>query len=403
MAYFRWKGMAHDGSSRSGKRTAPSISALQQSLSADNIALFEAHPTTSWTALFSYNQKIPKDSIPLFFEQLSVLLSSGVDLISALRACQRHSDNTPLGAMVQSTIDQVEKGISLHEALHRYERQLPALTIPSITVGEASGSLATVCSALAQQINDKIILNAKIRSALATPLVTLGFAVTVVLGIILFIIPQLEPLLAQSAKPLPASTKTLIFLSHLLTNSTTSLPVMIGFGSLIALFWFLLKQYARGAIDACLFSIPFIGTLEKKRATTNLFHHLHLFLKNGIPLVQALEIIHAATTNKKMQMIIHSLIADLQTGKTLEAALLKYPSFFSSHIITLIHAGTQSGTLADAINKALILLNRDIDTKLNRVTTLINPIMTILVGIIIFILIVSIYLPLFSLAAIPRW
>ena len=401
MTKFFWKGIDCQGHVRKGTMHVISPDELKNELLEQEIALLSYRKVmnvAAWLTLI-LPKKVTDEQRILFFEHMASLINHGVTVAQALVIFHDQTENIVLKEGVGRIVNKVEMGISFADAL----REEPVLFNPFIAQlvesGEKSGSLGFTLEKITVYLRDKYALKKELIKAATLPLMTLTSAVVLVAGIFIFIIPHFELIFATLEKPMPATTMVVISLSRFLRSGwgllvLVSLPCsflgikkvvqhkkMTNFRDRLCLLFFVKRWYLFSML------IHFLQTLS-------------MFLKAGVPLKQALEAANETIHHKKVKEKMMLVTDAVTQGKSLALALRQIgPEYVPEKVVSLVAIGEQSGQLATMIDQAAALMQSDFKNRLHVLVTLLQPCLLIVVGLLIAAVMISVYLPIFTMAS----
>lgn len=396
MPRYRWEGIDIHGKSCAGELYASSVNDLQHALLKEQIALLNSNQTKkSFIKLFERKLIQQKELISLF-DHLAILIESGIDVTKAISLCQTQKSSTACKKLLSGINSDIQSGKSLSTALTMQAQHFSPFIIHLIAMGEHSGQLATTLRRLAQHLHARQELTAQLKKAALLPSITLIFALLIVSALFIFVIPQFAELFDSMGKPIPEITQKLISISTFLRTPQSvwfwvGLPLG-GLGIKKALKWNSIKAYKDTLItrlNPALLLPDLISLLET----------LELCLSTGIPLHESLNNAQQSVSNILFRKKIADVARAVSHGSSFnQAATRNGFHFFPQSLINMLAIGEQTGTLSIMISKAKTLLQAELNSKLIYLTTMVQPILLIIVGIIIAGLMTALYLPIFNLA-----
>jgi type IV pilus assembly protein PilC len=399
MKSFFWRGIDVFGKYQKGYLNAKSKEHLQNELLTKGVALLSFKlEKTRYRFLFA--KKINLQNKAFFFEQLSVLIESGVDLLQALQLVAKQVDSKLLYHVVISMIDDVAFGKSLADAMKKCSPIFSTFMINLVCSGEHSGNLGFTLKKIAVYLNDCIKIKKKMKQAAFVPTVTLLFAGIIFVGIFAFVVPQFESFFNVMGGELPAMTMFVINTSRFFRSSYFLLIIIFFLCGLL----FVKKVSRFGRLkrvkDMVQLKFFFVGTIVFFRDLIFFLQTLSLFLKTGVSLKAALHnaslVVQNAQMKKYVLLVEHAVIK----GKSLsEAFRLMGKNFFLENLIAVVAVGESTGKLDVMLEKAARFFQDELDKRLKLVVHALQPLFMILIGILIFCLILSVYLPIFNMAS----
>ena len=393
MPYYRWRGVTLDARNCKGMLFAHSPESLDAMLYKQEIALISCRP-----AIQLYVMPISFLSKLFFFEHLQALLDAGVHVWQALTIISEQISDGRLADIVYRISHLVQEGKPLHEAMAHYRVFSPEM-VHTTEIGMQAGNISIALKALCQYLQETDQFQKKLRSALLLPLITLGLFVTIILVILFAIIPQYADLFASMGKELPQATRLL-----LQANAFIASYYIIGYLVIAVALGIILWRLKRSSsikmiLDRWILNIPYLGSLLQKIALVHFLRSLALLLEGGMPLVPALKIAKEAVTNLYVKDHLKQIIEAVEAGQSLSAVMQSSRSgLFAQDLVLLITVAEETAGLPDMIDRAATMYQKRVQQMLSRYTTILQPTLMILLGLMVAGLIFAVYMPLFNLA-----
>jgi type IV pilus assembly protein PilC len=342
-----------------------------------------------------FGKRVKLKDLAIATRQLSSMISSGLPLIRALSAVEEQTKNKKLKEAFRAVSSDVESGKSLSDSLEKWGDIFPPLMIGMIRVGESGGFLETSLESLADNFDNDIELRSKIRSSMAYPIVVSALAFVGVNIILIFIVPIFADMFASMDAQLPALTQFMMTLSKL---EPILLPAAI---VLIILYITLWPKYKnRPAIKNCLdpikLKLPVIGKIYHKILVSRFASNLSTMLSAGVPLIQALSIVGQTADNVVLEKSIDKLADEVKKGKPIAKPISQDP-FFPPILAQMVSVGEESGSIETMFTNVAKFYDREVKTTTDQLTSLIEPLLIVFVGIIIGGMVIGLYLPMFGL------
>lgn len=342
------------------------------------------------------NKVRSKDKI-LFSRQLSTLINAGLPLVQSLRTVARQTPNQALKQITNQVVSDIEGGAALSVALSKHPRVFDAIYISLISAGETSGTLDASLERLAtQQEKDAEILN-KVKGAMVYPIVVLLVMAAVVGFMIVKVLPQVEVMYEGiRGAELPFVTRFLLSISHFVIKFWwLILALLIGAG-------FFMSRWARtlggkAYIDKFKMKAWPIGPLFMKMYMARFARTGTTLVASGVPLIQMLEITSKSINNVHIEAALRRAIEKVKGGKALSDALDKEP-YFLELVPDMLHIGEQSGSIEQMLAKTADYYEKEVDNQIKAISTIIEPVLMIILGIFAFIIVAAVLLPVYSLA-----
>ena len=345
--------------------------------------------------VFGFGKSVPTKEMVLFARQLSTLISAQVPLLQSLRILLVQLTNGYLKKITQETISSIEGGDSFSLSISRYPEVFSNVFVNVVHAGELSGTLDKSLLYLADQMEKDYELSSKVRGAMTYPMFVLGAVVLIGGFMFIFVLPSLESVLIQQGGDLPPITMALIALTNFLTAYWWTI-VLAAF-ALYAGFKYALKEtWGRYAWDKFKISTPIIGNIFQKVYLARFSRNLSTLILGGIPIIKALTIVSELVGNVIYRDILLDAADKLASGKQISEALAGHKEF--PPIVTqMVKVGEQSATLTDILSKLANFYEKEVDTVIGSLTTLLEPIIILVLGVAVGILTAGILLPIYTL------
>ena len=401
MQKFSWKGINKLGNNCKGFLFAESDFDLKEKLLEQGVALINCKKTSSANLdkVFSCFKKVQQIEIINFLQNLSVLLESGIDLLLSLSLVRKQTKNKKFKNIIEEIEDDVGQGQTFAASLEKQDFVFSKFIIWMINVGEKTGKLDFVLKQLTNFLLIRFNLTKSLKQAAILPVMTLIFSLLIILGIFIFIVPQFETVFVTVGKNLPSSTRFILKISNFLRSDYIFEYFLLFSVFLVFSFFLFSFSFIKKIRDKLFLNIYFLKDVILYFDLISLLSVLSISLKSGIPLKDGLNNSLHTIKNLVFKQKLINLITFVNQGEPLTSSLKSIGhKFFPEGLIIAISVGEQTGNLDAMIEKQLTFFKGELDSKLRIVTTLIQPVLMILVGILIAILILSIYLPIFDMA-----
>ena len=331
----------------------------------------------------------------VFNQELATLLSAGMPLVQSLDIVRTRIENPLLKSVLDATYERVRSGTALSEAFAAHGTLIPGVYIASLTAGERSGSLEEVIrryvaySRLIDSVRRKTV------SALIYPSILLGLSCVVVGIIVLRVVPEFSGFYQGMGAELPMATRFILAISDFLQQNLFLLGSALAATTLSVVVW--LKQKGRrGTLDRYLLDIPGIGSIAQKFGTAQLARTLSTLLRGGIPLASALDVAANSMGNRYFSQQLEGVTREVLEGKSLSASMAER-EIFPAVAIKMIEVGESTGALREMLTSTAEFFEEEIETSLSRFVTVVEPVLLVIMGLIIAILLLSLYMPLVQL------
>lgn len=391
---------ASGGAVVKGTMEAGSESAVASKLRAQGLTPLEVAATSKTGLNREINipgmQKRVKVSVlAVFAKQMAGLINAGLPLMRTLSILIDQAEDKALREAILRVHASVESGAAFSAALAQHPDVFPPLMVNMVKVGEAGGFLGQALTTVADTYKDEAELQNKIKSATTYPLIVLSIAILGVIAMITFVVPVFEGMFKNLGSELPLPTQILVSLSN---NMFWILPVMI-VGGIAFWFWWMKnrnEEKVRKVVDPLKLKLPVFGPLATKIAVARFSRGLSMMLKAGVPLVQALSIVGAASNNYKIEEAVRAVQESVKQGKSFSTPLAK-AEVFPAMVSQMVAVGEESGTLPDMLASIADFYEGEVKTATEQLTSAIEPILIVAIGIIIGGMVISLYMPIFSI------
>lgn len=395
---YQWAGVNRKGGANDGVIEADSLAIAKITLLKQGIILKKIIKKRK--PLFdNKNKKIKPGNIAVFSRQLATMIEAGIPLIQSFDIISKGQSNARMQKLIEMIKKNVESGLTLAEALQKFPQFFNDLFCNLVDSGEKSGSLDTMLKQVATYKEKIESLKKKIKKALTYPLavITVAFIVTAVL--LIFVVPQFETLFNGFGAQLPALTQIVISLSrffqawwHLI--SSTIIGVIYGFIHA--------KKYSirfANRLDHILLKIPVVGAIMEKASIARFSRTLAITFAAGLPLVEALTTVSGATGNVVYADACNKIRDDVSNGQQMNVAMSN-THVFPNMVIQMIAIGEESGTLERMLGKVANFYEEDVDNAVDSLSSLLEPIIMSILGILVGGLVIAMYLPIFKLGSV---
>jgi len=341
------------------------------------------------------SQKIKTKELPAFTRMLGAMLSAGLPVVQTLEALEDQNTNKVFKHVISGVRSRIEGGASFSEALAQYPDVFDELYISMLRAGESGGMLAETTTRIATFLEGWIRLRRKVKAAMMYPSVVLVVALLITSSLIIWIVPVFASIYADFGAKLPGPTQALMNLSDALRNNVVF--VAAGIAVLVIIFG-QFKKTDRGAYlwDAFRLKFPLLGELVRKIALARFASTFAQLTRSGVPILQTMEIVSFATGNKVLGKIILDALATVERGEPLSGALKKskvYPRL----LIHMLSAGEKTGRVDEMLAKIAEFYNDEVETTIAGLTSLIEPLLIVFLGVIIGSVVVCMFMPIFKM------
>jgi type IV pilus assembly protein PilC len=352
-------------------------------------------PKTPWYKKSIVLGGISDNELLHFTKNLAVTLKSGLTLADGLDVLYDQAKGR-LKTVLDDVLNTVRSGEQLHTALEKYPKYFTPIYINLVKTGEMAGTLEENLMHLAEQMKKTHELKAKVKSAMMYPLLILVAVLGLGMAVSFFVLPQILPLFESLEMELPLTTKILLFFARLFEDH--GLMIALGtFGTIIGFFLAIRQEYIKPLWHRFLLRIPIINTIIKQVNVQKISYTLGSMLKSGISINEALGITADATENRVYRKVLRSCIPEVEKGNSLSSALEEYPRLFARIDVRMVGMGEQTGSLEDTFHYLAEYYQGEVDVTMKNLSSSLEPIMLIVIGVIVGGLALSILGPIYSL------
>jgi len=340
-------------------------------------------------------RRIKISEVAVFFRQLATMLEAGVNLSECLDSLSSQTENKNFAHLLRQTRQYIVWGQRFSRALSEYPRIFPPLVTEMIAVGEDAGLLDEVASEVASYLEGQIDLKKKVVNASRYPMFITGFFLIVVGVMVFYLIPQFKQIFASYGAELPAISQFVINASDFfIRNLPYEIILVLGLG-VLGLGYFRTGK-GKGGLDRIKLKLPIVAKLIYYLVLARICRTLGLLLHSGVPLVVALDHTAAIAENVVAEQAIREIRERIVQGSTLAQEMRKQ-SFFPPLVTGMVHTGEQSGTLSEILPKVANFYDRELDYRIKALTSTLEPILIIGIGVLVAFFVMSMYLPIFNL------
>lgn len=398
MPVYEYTAINPGGKKIKGTVESDTIRAARQKLRAQNIfptdikeSLKASREKTQDVKKLFQSDRVSLKQLALATRLLATLSNAGLPLVSALLALSEQVESPVLKRVIVDIKERVEQGSSLAKALGAYPKVFPRLFVNMVASGEASGTLDTSLENLADYYEAQLELRRKVTSALLYPALMLFFCFVVVTALIVFVVPKIVEIFVKQNVALPLPTRAVILVSDL----------MIGYWWAIALFvvglvFFIKERYSNAAgrawFDRIFLKLPIYGSIYRKVATARIATTLATLLNGGVEVLAALDIAKNIVGNTHMKKALEEARDGVKEGRSLAKELSK-SGYFPNLLSQMVAIGEKSGRLEGMLTRAGKTFSSEANSSISGMTTLIEPLMMILLGVVVFIIVIAVLLP----------
>jgi type IV pilus assembly protein PilC len=392
---FLWEGRDKRGARIKGRSLAPDEAALRADLRRQGIAPSRIRRQRQGRR----GGKVNAGDIAVFSRQLATMLAAGIPLVQAFEIVGNGNEKPAMQKLILDVKADVEGGTSLHEALGKHPLYFDDLYVNLVEAGEQAGALESLLDKVATYKEKTEALKKKVKKALFYPAAVLVVAFIVTVVLLIFVIPEFESLYKGFGADLPAFTQMVINLSRFVQHDGVYIAVVLA-GAAWAFIYFKKRSRAmREFLDRLVLKIPVIGPILNKAAIARYARTLSTMFAAGVPLVEALESVAGATGNIIYERAVLKMRDEVSTGQRLQRAM-EQTGLFPNMVNQMIAVGEESGSLDEMSGKVATFYEAEVDNAVDAMSSLLEPLIMVVLGVLVGGLVIAMYLPIFKLGSV---
>lgn len=394
---YQWKGTNRDGQRTSGELKGSTIAEIRSVLKSQGVSPKGVRKKSP--PLFKSEKSITAMDIAMLTRQIATMLAAGVPLVTTIELLGRGHEKAKMRELLGGILSDVQSGIPLSDALRPHRRYFDELYVDLVAAGEHSGALDIVFDRIATYREKSEQLKSKIKKAMFYPAAVVVVAILVTTMLLLFVVPQFEEIFRGFGAELPAFTQFVLGISRALQSSWYVILGII----IAAVFLFVRahrnSQIVRDQVDTLILKIPAIGDILHKGAMARFARTLATTFTAGVPLIDGLESAAGASGNAVYRIALLKVRQEVMSGMQMNVAM-RTTELFPDMLIQMVMIGEESGSLDNMLNKVANIYEMQVDDAVDALSSLIEPIMMVVIGTLVGGLIVAMYLPIFQMGKI---
>jgi type IV pilus assembly protein PilC len=390
---FLWEGKDRKGNRIKGRGLAKDELEMRADLRRQGIAATRVRKERQ---LFKSEGKVTAEDIAIFARQLATMLTAGIPMVQAFEIIGVGHDKPAMQKLVLAIRSDIETGNALNQALAKHPLYFDDLFVNLVEAGEHAGALEAVLDKIATYKEKTEALKKKIKKALFYPAAVMAVAIIVTVILLLFVIPQFETLFQGFGADLPAFTQFVIDMSRWMQDNGWILLILLVGVVIVFAYFYRRSRPMRQLIDRLSLQIPVIGPILKKAAIARFARTLSTMFASGVPLVEAMKSVAGATGNIVYQDAVMRMRDEISTGMRMQRAM-ENTGLFPNMVVQMIAVGEESGSLDEMAAKVADFYEADVDAAVDGLSSLLEPLIMVILGVLIGGLVIAMYLPIFKL------
>jgi len=402
MPVFAYKAKGVDGNLIEGTVDAEEQRAAVARLRDQKLVILEigektTGPLDSVMALIKRKGKVTSRDLVLFSRQLSTLVGAGVPIVQSLAILENQAENPAFKEVLNAVRSDIEGGLSISDSLRKHPDAFPDLYSSMIKAGELGGILDTILERLTSYLENSEALKAKVKSAMMYPIIILSICAVITIFLLTFVIPRFATIFESFGAKLPLLTQVLLDLSNFVKTPVVFACIMLS----PVVGWYAFKQFykmpaGQKFVDRRLLGLPLFGIILNKVAVARFTRTLGTLIKSGVPILQALETVASTAGNVVIAEAVLSARESIREGGHLSDPLKK-SGVFPNMVTAMISVGEETGALDTMLAKIADFYDQEIDTAVKGLTSLIEPIVIVVMGTIVGTIVAAMFLPMFGM------
>jgi type IV pilus assembly protein PilC len=384
-------------SAQSGQTPAPRTEGVK-----NKTATFKATQTAAKQKALekkAKNYKLPLGELALFTQQLASLLTAGLPLVQSLEALQDQTEDQVFAVVIREVRQDISAGNSFSNSVKKFPRSFPTLFISMVEAGEASGALAEILAKVAGYFESSVKLTKKVKSAMTYPIAVIALAIVLVNVLLIFVVPVFASMFTENGAKLPVPTQMLINTSHFLGSWRGLVLLVVIIGIVYVLKKYVQTPVGRRQKDLFLVRAPIFGPLIRKIALSRFCRTYATLMRSGVPILRTLEIVSSASNKVQIEGACEEIAKHVTQGGQVSEVLGTNP-FFPPMMKHMVKAGETTGNVDGMMNKIADFYDTECDAIVGALTSLIEPLLIVVLGVIVGSIVIAMFMPIFQLAAV---
>jgi type IV pilus assembly protein PilC len=397
MQVYRYKALAADGSFVEGVMQAAHSEDVRAALLARDLRVSTVAATGArWYDWLKLERKVKTRDLVLFCRQLASFVSVGVPVTAALRAFAEEADNKQLRAAYIAVVSDLERGVRLSDAFAGIPRVFPTILIDMVRSAEETGSLDRVLRQASRHLEREAAARQRVKAAMTYPAIIAALALVITAGMIIFVLPKFRDLYASLDVALPGLLKGVLAFSGFITEH--ELAILVGILLVIAAAWIAARREAgRFFVDKMMLRLPLVAPLIRTATTERFCRTLGDMLQAGVPISQTYSVVLSNVRNRVYRRSLAAVGTAMASGEGLHRPLAE-TKVFSSAVIQLVRVGEETGTLDNNLIEAADMHEEELDYRIKRLTSMLEPMLILFVGLLVGFVAVTMVSSIYSLA-----
>lgn len=401
MPNFAWEGRSRDGELKKGFLEAPTLQDAEERVRRDlqilNAKVKKRARSINLNIEIPILTRVGHKTLVVFTRQLATMIDAGLPLVQCLDILGQQEPDRTFQRVINNVKMSVESGSTFADALRKHPKIFDELFVNLVAAGEMGGILDTILNRLANYAEKSMKLKARVKSAMKYPATVFVVAITITFGLLWKVIPTFAGMFkSMGKKELPALTQFMVNLSN---NMLAYLPYVIGGTvlTIVAFVWFYRTERGRLIVDTVMLKVPVFGDLIRKASVAKFTRTLGTLISSGVPILDSLEIVAKTAGNKVIENGVMYTRAKISEGKSIAGPLLE-TGVFPKMVVQMIAVGESTGAMDIMLAKIADFYDDEVEQAVDAITSLIEPLIMVVLGGIIGFVLIGMYMPIFSMA-----
>lgn len=397
MATFAFRAVDRAGVATRGEIEADSKQAVTAQLRQRGLIVLDVEEKAPPSAndILARFKRVKADALVIATRQLATMVSSGMTLLRALYVIEEQTENEKLKETLTAVRKDVEAGLSFSRALAKHPDVFNDLYVAMVQAGESGGILEQTLQRVANQLEKDAALRRMIKAAMVYPSLVISFSFLVLIALVAFLVPVFEKIFKDFGGELPAITQFTVGLSHLITGRWY-LMIAAGVVAVVLFRRWKRTEWGRMQWDTFKLKIPMkIGDIVQKVALARFSRTFAGLVAAGVPMLEAIEITGRTAGNKVIEKAMREVRESVSRGGTISAPMAKAPNVFPAMVVQMISVGEETGALETMLGKVADFYEEQVEAAVKALTSILEPVMIVLVGAIVGFIVISMYMPMF--------
>jgi len=399
MPKYAWEGRVPQGGFRKGELEGPNETAIRAYLRQQQIipTKITAKGKELKISLPFMKGRVKKKALAIFTRQMATMIDAGLPLVQSLEILAQQEESETFQEIIRTIKNEVESGATLAAALQKHPRVFDNMYVNLVVAAEEAGTLDVILGRLATHIEKMEALKKKVKSAMVYPAMIVSVAVGVTIVLMVFVVPVFEKLFAGMGSSLPMPTQIVVGISKIFKNYLPIL-IVVTIVATIALNRYYKTEQGRRKVDGLLLKTPIFGELIRKIAVSRFARTLATLVTSGVPILEALNIVAGASGNKVVEEAILKGRTSISEGQTISEPLAE-SGVFPVMVTQMIAVGETTGSLELMLTKIADFYDDEVDVAVATLSSMLEPVLMIFLGVIVGGLVIAMYLPIFKMAS----